>query len=82
MKTAMEELLDELEKAYKKYKSLDMEENYTQLNQIIDYIKNNCIEQEKQQIKNAYIIGYSDCHSSSAKDQDLYFKLLYNGKDI
>jgi len=40
------------------------------------------LEKEKQQIKNAYIIGYSDCHSSSAKDQDLYFKLLYNGKDI
>ena len=43
---------------------------------------NEALEKEKQQIKNSYIIGYSDCHSSSAKNQDLYFKLLYNGKDI
>ena len=40
------------------------------------------LNREKEQIKNAYIIGFSDCHSSSAKDQDLYFNIMYNGKDL
>lgn len=81
MKTAMQELINELKEistAVSKENNLDM---VAAFNYAIDLARLN-LEKEKQQIKNAYIIGYSDCHSSSAKDQDLYFKLLYNGKDI
>ena len=78
----MEKLKDELQKDYNLSKFLEDDTISEMLHKIIIFIELNCLIEEQQQIKNAYIIGYSDCHSSSAKDQDLYFKLLYNGKDI
>lgn len=78
MKTAIEEIIAELDDCLE----MDLTPNAFRLLVIIKFLAINKLEKEKQQIKNAYIIGYSDCHSSSAKDQDLYFKLLYNDKDI
>ena len=78
MKTAIEEIIAELDDCLE----MDLTPNALRLLGMIKSLAIDKLEKEKQQIKNAYIIGYSDCHSSSAKDQDLYFKLLYNGKDI
>jgi outer membrane protein OmpA-like peptidoglycan-associated protein len=74
MKTAMQELIEHIQINATKFSLMN---TYNILKEIEPYL-----EKEKEQIKNAYIIGFSDCHSSSAKNQDLYFKLLYNGKDI
>jgi metal-responsive CopG/Arc/MetJ family transcriptional regulator len=81
MKTAMQELIDEMDSIKNKLWEEGLKDKSVMISDMIKKAVNK-LEKEKQQIKNAYIIGFSDCHSSSAKDQDLYFKLLYNGKDI
>ena len=72
MKTAMQELLSEI--SHPNWDKLSFDARYEMFDKLLDL--------EKEQIKNAYIIGFSDCHSSSAKDQDLYFNIMYNGKDL